>query len=462
MKHILSCIGLSVILLAACGPAKNTTETQTTTTPNFTFSVVEESDPSYGNLPALQSFVFGSQDGNWIMFAGRTNGFHGFAADSNTNFPVKKANNLIYVFDSKAKQLYSMPIPQYGGDTGYVFLLTNLAHTQNDNFLYACGGYGGSNGSTDANKTYSYFMRVSLSDAIDAVKANTPANFKKAVVWGSSHMVASTGGELYQLPDGKFYMSVGHNYTGTYGSSNPIQKYVDKVYVFDLTVNGMGSPNNLALIPVDSITDGLPDSTTQFRRRDLVVAPNVLANGSDIGLAIYGGVFTPGNNATPYHNPIYIDRSQSSKYKLDPFVQWTNIYSTAFMTMYDTTSKTMMTSLFGGIGDSINNSSAWANANWTNVISTNMRSYVNGDVTTSLQNPSSLPGFVGSESVFIPTVDAGLFYNSKYKIMDYSKLTSGQVVGYIYGGIISNQCCSDSHGSTVASNKIYKVTITKN
>jgi hypothetical protein len=54
----------------------------------FTFEVEEDKD--FSNLPALQSFVCGvADDGQWLLFGGRTNGFHGFA--DNQTFPFKLA-----------------------------------------------------------------------------------------------------------------------------------------------------------------------------------------------------------------------------------------------------------------------------------------------------------------------------------------------------------------------------------
>jgi hypothetical protein len=437
------------------------------TVPSFNFTVAQ--DESFTGLPGLQSFVFGTHNTDWLMMCGRVNGFHGFPTDTNTNFPRTQANPNIFVYDVAAHQLYTMPVPKYGGDTGNVFLCTNLGHTQQDGILYAGGGYGvASAKDNSAKKTYNYFMRVDLSAAIAAVKANNPMQFKNAIWWGQSDLVKSTGGELFLLPDNNFYMALGHNFEGRYTDATSIQKYINQVNVFKIEGKGLNK-NKLAIIPVGTISDGLPDSTTQFHRRDLVVAPCVQANGLDIGLSIYGGVFTyaptsvkgggPSNsNGNPFPNPIYINYKQTPAWRLDAFSQVSNIYSTAFMTHYDAASQQMMTTLFGGLGDTQANFNA---ANWTNLISTNVRSYANkGDVTTSIANASSLSTFVGAESVFVPD-NSVTFYNKNYNIIDYSKLSNNQTVGYIYGGIVSNQCCNDTMGSTKASSAVYKVIITK-
>ncbi|MBS1636671.1 MAG: hypothetical protein JST26_12210 [Bacteroidetes bacterium] len=461
MKHIITLfIGVASLFICGCHRSSETTGSAGST-PTFTLTVSE--DTSFRNLPELMSFVHAVSQGKWIMFSGRTNGFHGFGV--NQNFPKRLADSLIYVYDPAIQRLYTMEIPSYGGDTGNVFLCTNLASTQQGGYLYACGGYGVTNDTNvSANKTYSYFMRMQLDNAIEAVMTNNPAKFKKAINWGKSDLVRATGGELYCMPDGRFYMNLGHNFEGTYAGTNSIQRYLDTIKLFNLTVNGFNGVNSLTLLPAGIITDGLPDTTTQFHRRDLVVAPSVLADGSSIGLAIYGGVFTytPGgiqSAGNPFSHPIYVDYSKNPSYRVDSYNQWTNIYSTAFVSMYDSSSKSMMTSLLGGIGDSQANFSA---ANWTKVISTNIRSFANNkDTTMLLANPDSLPGYIGAEAVFIP--HPGItYYNANYKILNYAALTDGQVIGYIYGGIQSDGPSPNSASkSTHASNKVYKVVIHK-
>ncbi|MFI5142041.1 MAG: hypothetical protein ACHQII_06760, partial [Bacteroidia bacterium] len=445
--------------------------------PSFTLTVTE--DASFTNLKPLMSFVFGKLGNEWLMFSGRKNGFHGFGRTQ--NFPRKKANDSIYVYDAASKKLYGMPIPIYKGDTSFVFLSTNLQHTQQGMYLFACGGYGAKPGTTDtvASKTYSYFMRINLEEAIKAVKGYVSAagsktaeriwlqNFKNAIKWGKSRYACATGGELFLLPDGNFYCAVGHKFTGTYDATTvkpATQIYVDSVNVFSVQEkNGA-----LDITYIRSITDGLPDSTTQFRRRDLVVAPSIQANGTDVGLAIYGGVFTytPGGiqqNGIPFSHPIYIDyKNTAAPYVLDTSNQWTNIYSAAFMSMYDGASKNMMTTTFGGLGDTKTN---FASANWTSVISTNMRSFASGGdtgVTTYVQNPNALPGYLGTEAVFIPASDVPMYNSNHYKIIDYSKVTNGQTIGYIYGGIHSDSPAPQSASTgTRASSVVYKVVINK-
>ena len=50
-------------------------------------------------LPSgLQSYVRGTNDGKWLLLAGRINGLHGFN-DSNNNFPPDTQNTTVFVVD---------------------------------------------------------------------------------------------------------------------------------------------------------------------------------------------------------------------------------------------------------------------------------------------------------------------------------------------------------------------------
>jgi len=50
-------------------------------------------------LPSgLQSYVLGTNDGKWLLLAGRINGLHGFD-NSNNNFPPNTQNTTAFVVD---------------------------------------------------------------------------------------------------------------------------------------------------------------------------------------------------------------------------------------------------------------------------------------------------------------------------------------------------------------------------
>lgn len=269
------------------------------------------------------------------------------------------------------------------------------------------------------------------------------------------------------MPDNNFYLCVGHNYTGKYQDNNATQVYLDSVNVFSVAETG----NALTLTKVTQITDGLPDSTTQFHRRDLNVAPCVQADGS-IGISIYGGVFTyssgssPSNTGPSYNftNPIYISPGKSPGYSIETSAnQYSSIYSTAQFCMYDSMGNRMLTTMFGGIGDKTNQLDS--NANWTKYITTAERNYTGGNaVTTFNTNDGEMPGYLGAESVFIPVNGLPIYNNNNYGIVNYCTLQDGQHIGYIYGGIEAIQSNGNSIGlkyGTSCSGKVYKVVFSR-
>jgi hypothetical protein len=431
-------------------------QTETTSSPGgFSFTVTPASQ--FTNLPPLQSFVFAQTDSCWLLFGGRTNGFHGFA-EPDTDFPFKKANKFIYVYNSYTSKLDSMSVAYLPELLREQYTSSNMEHTQIGNYVYVAGGYGEINmGKPDSTWiTHKTLSRVNVSNMIAAVQSNDSAGLKKSVVYDSNPFVASTGGEMFKLPDNKFYLAVGHRFTGPYSSSNAIQVYLDSVHVFTLTEND-------TMIKVNSgsfqyISDNLPDSVTQFRRRDLLVTPSVINGGKDIGLTIYGGVFTAASGV-PFRNPIYLSGGATPSYQLDTsYIQSSNIYSTANFVMYDAKNDRLYTTAFGGIGDT----TTPTDANFTKLIMTINRDF-KANKTSSIFNSSALADYVGAESVFIPAKGMPMF-NKAYSIIDFNALKAGkQLIGHIYGGIISKgPKWNPASNPTKASNVVYEVYMTKN
>jgi hypothetical protein len=90
-----------------------------------------------------------------------------------------------------------------------------------------------------------------------------------------------------------------------------------------------------------------PDSP--FHRRDLNVVDAIRPDGSR-GITVYGGVFT--KTAGPWVNPVYIDQDPKGKITLtldQKFEQKVSQYDCPHLLMYDPATRTMFTTLFGGI-----------------------------------------------------------------------------------------------------------------
>lgn len=407
-------------------------------------------------LPALQSFVFGQSSKYWLMIGGRTNGFHGF--DSNAYlFPFKKANKFIYVYNTATNQLDSMSTALLPPALREQYTSTNMQHFQVGNYLYVSGGYGEFHAKLPDSSwvTYSTLSRINVGQMISAVLSKNPAQFAASVVYAKSKLTAATGGELFKLPDGKFYLALGHRYNGKYGTGNTSQVYLDSVHVFKLTETASSisiTPNSMQYI-----SDNLPDNVTQFRRRDLLVVPAIQRGGKTVGLTVYGGVFT--STDKPFRNPIYIKGGTTPSYMLDKsYTQTSNIYSTANVEMYDAQNDVMLTTAFGGMGEDTTN----APDNFTKKILTISRNN-RTNVTTETVNSTTLPTYMGSEGVFITAPNVPM-YNTAYDIINYNAIPTGKpiLIGYIYGGIVSNgpKWVSGSN-PTLPSNMVYEVYLTK-
>ena len=413
------------------------------------------------NLPALQSFVFGQSGNYWLLIGGRTNGFHGFG--SATNFPFKKANKFVYVYNTATNKLDSMATAFLPTMLREQYTSSNMQHFQVGNYLYISGGYGEYHAKLPDSTwtTYSTLSRVNIAQIINAVLTKNIIKFRTSVVYANDKLTAATGGEMYKLPDGKFYLVLGHRFNGTYTADSTggktRQVYLDSVHVFKLTE----TLSSIAITPGSRqyISDNLPDNITQFRRRDLLVVPAIQKGGQGIGLTVYGGVFTA--NGLPFRNPIYLKSGAIPSYLLDKtYTQTSNIYATANVEMYDAVKDIMFTTAFGGIGEDTSTTTGSGDA-FTKKIMTIKRNN-RTSMTTETLNATSTPTYMGSESVFIPAPNAPM-YNATYGVMNYNAMPTGRptLIGYIYGGIVSNGTAWSSSNPTIPSKMVYEVYFTK-
>ncbi len=452
-KHLFSALA-ACALLYACGSK------QEGTAPSFSFEVVPDS--SFTNLPGLHSFAIGEGNGEWLLLGGRTNGFHGFSDQQ--NFPVRKANMQVYAYNISTHLIDSLSVDSLPPALKWQFRSTNMQHVQVGNYLYISGGYGATiNGTDTTYMTYPVFTRIDVPAMLVAIHSHNYAAFRKALVYDQHPIVQATGGEMFRMPSGEFYMVLGHNFSGRYSASDAVQVYLDSVRVFTITETDTSVKINANSFRYYS--DNLPDSLTQFRRRDLIVAPYVSEPGTKFGVAVYGGVFTYtgsiGDGGNPFTHPIYVPASASESYLLDTsFTQVSNIYSAPSLAMYSLLHNTMFTSIFGGLGDTVQ--SGGDNAAFTTRISTIARNY-GLNSTSVIYNPDTLPAYVGAEGLFVPAGSLPWLPVEGLRILDYDLLPPGKtLVGHIYGGILSKgPQWGPPQNPTWPSNRVYSVYITK-
>jgi hypothetical protein len=170
-----------------------------------------------------------------------------------------------------------------------------------------------------------------------------------------------------------------------------------------------------------------------------------------LGLAAYGGVFTPQTQLN-YSKPVYL--FGNTKPLVDgSFDQKMNAYSCPTLLLYEKRDATMYTTFFGGISrffwdaaaqNFVENSKVGSKTEpeyldglqWSDQISTILRNEATGKVETSeVVQPAGLPGFLGTGAVFIAAPQLQRAYPGT-DILDLEPLRGARtLVGYIYGGI---------------------------
>jgi hypothetical protein len=187
----------------------------------------------------------------------------------------------------------------------------------------------------------------------------------------------------------------------------------------------------------------------EFHRRDLNVAQILSPKG--VGLAAYGGVFTP-ETQMGYTNPVYLFGGSRPVVDSD-FEQKMNVYSCAKLLMYDKSNATMYTTFFGGISGHWWDTTAdkfvkyakmgsktepvyLDGLQWSDQISTIRRVTSPGkEETTEMVHAAPLPGYLGTGAVFIPAPDIARA-EPDTEILDSAGVQGAKTfVGYIYGGI---------------------------
>lgn len=477
MKNLIYCMAFFCLVISTYSSCKNNvadknrtdTAIETVASSNSLtapFSVIVSSDTSRPHLPDLQSFVMATSGDTWLMFAGRTNGMHDFADYTEKSFPHQDFNTNIYVCDAKACK--TMPVSAIPMPYQSMFRATNLQHYQDGNDLYITGGYGENpnptNNILEDWDTYNYMAKINVSGMIAAVNSGDRNALKNSMVFGQDDAVEATGGELFKMGD-YFYLTGGHKFNGVFshtskGSST--QVYLDAVHRFKLSE----SNGQLVVSDFTKVTDGLSDSLTQFRRRDLPVTTGLqLKSGLlEPSVIMFSGVFTSPQNNIPglksdaaFTNPIHI--FNDGTYKLDQsYAQGTNIYAAANFTVYDSNTKTLHSTILGGIGDKN------GGHGFTNKVLTINTPLSGGNTTETQQDSIPSKHMFGAESNIVLSNAKKIAVSDD--VFDITNMSSGEImqIGTFYGGIEADVLNPGGFGTGLskASNKLWTVSIKKN
>lgn len=424
------------------------------------FQLPSDVTNSYG----LQSFVWGTYDNKWILLAGRTNGLHGFANDTN-NFPPRQQNTSVIVVDPNKKQIFSRslqdPSAQLSQAVVDTLSVTAPEFKQTGNTLYMIGGYG-VDSSTGQFSTKSVLTAIDIPGLMGWVQgANSSA---APYIRQTSHPLAQvTGGALVQATPHQPYLLVfGQNFAGYYlDSSNG--NYTQQIRPFRIIDNGQ----SLYLKPENTFTPN-----PNYRRRDLNVVPTIQRSGNNYipSFVVLSGVFTLQTGV--WTVPVFVNGDGSS-YMPDPnnpttFKQGVNNYECARLGMYSKQTNDMYILLFGGMSYlTVSDGSLVPDSEipFVNTVTTvridssgNCQQYLMDSQYPTILSTFSNPGntlLFGSEARFIRANQLPYFPNGVFSLDEVG--ASPVLLGYIVGGIQSTLGNTNFTTDSAASPYIFSV-----
>jgi hypothetical protein len=202
---------------------------------------VQPYDFGPADLPTLHSYNAAELDGKWIVFAGRTNGLHGFDVVGVNNFPPQFQNQEVWVIDPLAKQSWHRSLTEASANVTAAELRSltpaNTQFYQTDDRLYVTGGYGLISGVT-TNGTQSTLSSIYLPELMDWVVNDTPMA-ATAIRQASASTFTVTGGSMFEM-NGRTHLVFGQNFQGNYTPSSN-GAYTSQVRSFDIVDDGVSA-----------------------------------------------------------------------------------------------------------------------------------------------------------------------------------------------------------------------------
>ncbi len=399
------------------------------------------------SLPGLHSYAFTQHNGKWLILGGRTNGLHGFQPPF--AFPLASQNTNIYVVDPVLQQSWSVSTASLPQNIQEHIASSNMEGVRIGNYYYFIGGYGFS---TPANEliTFPNVTAIDVPALINAVVNQLPVTSYFRQITDPNLALCGSRAEVI---DSTVFLVFGHQFDGRYNPHNMpsfTQVYSNQIRKFNISDNGtVFTINNYT-----SITD-----TVNFHRRDYNLAPQIFPNGAS-GITAFSGVFQYAIDR-PYLNTIDIT---SSGYTVNNnFEQLLSQYHSALIPFYDSTAATMHTLFFGGMSQylyDINN--VLIEDTLIPFVKTISLVSRNSNQQIEIRVPYEMPGYLGSNMEFYRADGIDAYDNGIIKL---TEIDTGKVlVGYLHGGIEADYpyVFMNGGGNSWASDKIFKVYITKN
>ncbi|MBK7964947.1 MAG: T9SS type A sorting domain-containing protein [Bacteroidetes bacterium] len=229
------------------------------------------------------------------------------------------------------------------------------------------------------------------------------------------------------------------------------QQYTDAIRKFDIYDSGTAISINHHAPIIDSVN---------LHRRDYNVVHQILPDGSE-GITAFSGVFQHGINL-PFLNCVNVD---SNTYAVNnAFSQYYNHYHCAVVPIYAENKNEMHTLFFGGIAQYYDSLGILVQDNNVPFVKTIARVTRDGSgLMSEYKLPIEMPAYLGASSEFIPVESNTRVANGVLK--QDSLLADTTLLGYIYGGISSNDpniFFINTGTQSVATSQIFKVYYIKN
>jgi hypothetical protein len=371
-------------------------------------------------MPGIHSFAFAESNGKWLFIGGRNNGLHGFLTPF--AFQTIYANEQITVVDPVANQSWNATATALPDSIREPITSTNMEYYQDGNTLYMVGGYGWKNSINDFI-TFPTLTAIDVNGLMNAVINATPINSYFRQITDTNLAIA--GAHLEKM-DTTYYLVFGHRFNGAYHRADSLndQRYSNAVRTFQINDDGI----NISITNFQEAVD-----TANFHRRDYNLVPQIFPD-RQFGFTAYSGVFRYGINQ-PFLNSVDIKPMLFSVN--NNFNQNLSNYESAVMSVYDSLNNTMNSVFFGGMSLYYVDTVTQLQVMDTLVpfVSTISRVQRNADSSmTEYQLPIRMPGYYGSNALFIPLPTISTYYN---RIINLNALSGVTKVGYIVGGILS-------------------------
>ncbi len=403
---------------------------------------------SIPDLVGIQSYVYGQDNGKWLIIGGRLDGLHRIQPFA--SFDVAGHNNRLFVIDPISLQQWSAPLTSLPIGLQEQLSSTNMEFHQEGTYLYIIGGYGYSNTAGD-HITYSNMAAIDVPETINAVINGI--SFTSCFRQITDSQFTVTGGHLDKIYD-TYYLTGGQQFDGTYNPmNNPTfsQTYTNSIRKFKIDDDGI----NLTVTHLPDITDA-----ASFHRRDYNVTPQIMPNGQE-GITSFSGPFQITADI-PYLNCVNIDSTGHTVN--DSFSQYYNNYHCANIPLYSEESNEMHTLFFGGIAQYYDSLGVLIQDNEVPFVKTIARVTRTSDGTmTEYKLPVEMPALLGASSEFISEENLYKYPNDVLNLDSIQADTT--LVGYIFGGISSsaeNIFWINDGTQSSASSQIFKVYIIKN